>query len=51
MSKEDALALIVGRLEHSAASTGMWEDSRDALLALGFTQDEIDRARERYLKL
>ena len=51
MSREDALALIVGRLRHTAASDGMWEDSRDALLTLGFTQAEIDNAADRYYDL
>lgn len=51
MSREDALALVVGRLRHSAMSDGMWQDSRDALLTLGFTQAEIDTAGERYLEL
>ena len=50
-AKDDALALIVGRLKHSAMSDGMWEDSRDALLALGYTEDQIRAALERYRSL
>ena len=47
----DALALIVGRLKHSAKSDGMWEDSRDALMTLGYSADRIEAAIERYQAL
>lgn len=47
----DAFALIVGRLKHSAMSDGMWEDSRDSLMVLGYTVDQIAAALERYRTL
>lgn len=48
---DDALALVAGRLKHMAMSDGMWEDSRAALMVLGYTRDQIDTALVRYGQL
>lgn len=46
MTREEALELVAGRLCHFFPQG--WQESVDAMIALGFTADEIDVAVSNY---
>jgi hypothetical protein len=53
VTREEALTLVIGRLYFFGSGSGSgnwWGENEQALLALGFTGDEIDSAITRFFE-